>query len=219
MNLINEQVNKVLEDLELITNPYERSMVRTNLIGAIANLTVSADVDMPKGKDAIKTDIPKETKEEVIKETVEEPIKFEEVKEEPKAGPVEIDIDPNTEEEVTDGPIIVPVEDENGETVELDITEAYNLITTEMTQEEKMELAMTITAYSLMPTYESLSNLTDNDLKVTLAYQVQQVGLEDINGFVSQLTDERFNDLYEFVNNDNLEYLTTSIEEAMSDEE
>ena len=38
MNLINEQIQAVIEDLELMTNPYERSMVRTHLIGALSDL-------------------------------------------------------------------------------------------------------------------------------------------------------------------------------------
>lgn len=245
-NLINEQVNLVLEDLELMTNPYERCMVRTNLIQALSNLVVADDLSsLPKGKDAIRTDIVKENnleettapvqpvqEEEVPTETHiedEPPIQFEEVQEETQEEvveetpqPVEVDVDPDTAETNTDdaivGPIVVQVENEDGEIVDLDVTEAYELIKSEMTPEEKVELATTITGYSLIPIYAQLTNLTDGDLKATLAYQMQQVGLDEVNAFVSELTDGRF-ELFEFVNDDNLEYLVTSIEEAMSDEE
>lgn len=244
-NLINEQVNLVLEDLELMTNPYERCMVRTNLIQALSNLVVADDLSsLPKGKDAIRTDVVKENnleettapiqpvQEEVPTETHiedEPPIQFEEVQEETQEEvveetpqPVEVDVDPDTAETDTDdaivGPIVVQVENEDGEIVDLDVTEAYELIKSEMTPEEKVELATTITGYSLIPIYAQLTNLTDGDLKATLAYQMQQVGLDEVNAFVSELTDGRF-ELFEFVNDDNLEYLVTSIEEAMSDEE
>ena len=252
-NLINEQLNLVLEDLELMTNPYERCMVRTSLINALSNMTVMDDIDsLPKGKDAIKpsvktnnldtaekvevtategteeteeTEETVETEEDVVIDThthveSEPPIQFDEedtaVEEAP--APVEVDVDPNTADENTDGPIIVQVENEDGEIVDLDVTEAYELIKTEMTQEEKVELATTIAGYSLVPIYAQLTNLSDSELKATLAYQMQQVGLDELDAFVNELTDGRFK-LFEFVNDDNLEYLTTSIEEAMSDEE
>lgn len=247
MSLINEQINAVLEDLELMTNPYERSMVRTHLIGALSNINLTTSVDiiagsLPKGKDAIKQDVIKEGEPEpevapeVVSEPVpvdleqspiepEEPIVFEEPKEEKtkkktskkKAEPKEVDVDPNTEEPAAIEPITVQVEDEEGNIVDLDITEAYGLINTEMSDEEKVELATTIAGYSLVPIYAQLTNLSDGDLKATLAYQMQQVGLDDLNGFIADLTDNQFSDVFEFVNDDNLEYLTTSIQEAMEE--
>ena len=244
MNIINEQINAVLEDLELMTNPYERSMVRTHLISALSGLTLGTTLDtmansLPKGKDAIKADIPKEQVEPITEPVPvdleqspiepEQPIVFEEPAQEEKpkakksskkkAEPVEVDVDPNTEEPAAVEPMIVQVEDEDGNAVDLDITEAYGLINTEMSDEDKVELATTIAGYSLVPIYAQLTNLSDGDLKVTLAYQMQQVGLDDINGFINDLTDGQFSDVFEFVNDDNLEYLTSSIEEAMTDEE
>lgn len=241
MNLVNEQINAVLEDLELMTNPYERSMVRTHLISALANMYVPNDsLEISKGKDAIKTDIPKEAVAEQpdVNEPVpvdleqnpiesETPIVFEEPAEEEKpkkktskkkAEPKEVDVDPDTEEPAAIEPMTVQVEDEEGNIVDLDITEAYSLIASEMSHEEKVELATTIAGYSLIPIYAQLTNLSDGDLKATLAYQMQQVGLDELNGFINDLTDGQFSDVFEFVNDDNLEYLTTSVEEAMSEE-
>lgn len=242
MNLINEQIQAVIEDLELMTNPYERSMVRTHLIGALSNINLTASFDtmansLPAGKDAIKNDIVKEPVEEPVSVDIEQdpiqadaPIVFEEstpvVEEEPKkkAEPTEVDVDPNTEEEVVAEPIVVQVEDEEGNVIDLDITEAWNAVAPSMQEsgvEEEiiLSLAQNLTAYNLMPIYSTFTELADSEDKMMLSYYMQQVGVEDINGFIANLSDGQFNDIYEFANNDNLEYIVTSIAEAMSEEE
>lgn len=241
MNLINEQIQAVIEDLELMTNPYERSMVRTHLIGALSNINLTASFDtmanfLPIGKDAIKNDIVKEPVEEPVPVDIEQdpiqadaPIAFEEpvsVEEEPKkkAEPTEVDVDPNTEEEVVAEPIVVQVEDEEGNVMDLDITEAWNAVAPSMQEsgvEEEiiLSLAQNLTAYNLMPIYSTFTELADSEDKMMLSYYMQQVGVEDINGFIADLSDGQFNDIYEFANNDNLEYIVTSIAEAMSEEE
>lgn len=239
INTINEQIALVLEDLELMTDPYQRGMVRTQLIGALSNMNLTASFDsnsLPTGKDSIKNDVVKEPVSVDIEQDpiqADAPITFEEpapVKEEKpkkasknKAEPVEVDVDPNTEE-VTAEPIIVQVEDEEGNVIDLDITEAWNAVAPSM-QEAGVEeevilgLAQNLTAYNLMPIYATFTNLTDSEDKMMLSYYMQQVGIEDINAFISDLSDGQFNDIYEFANNDNLEYIVTSIGEAMSDEE
>ena len=241
MNLINEQIQAVIEDLELMTNPYERSMVRTHLIGALSNINLTASFDtmansLPVGKDAIKNDIVKEPVEEPVPVDIEQdpiqadvPIVFEEstpvVEEEPKkkAEPTEVDVDPNTEEEIVAEPIVVQVEDEEGNVIDLDITEAWNAVAPSMQEsgvEEEiiLSLAQNLTAYNLMPIYSTFTELADSEDKMMLSYYMQQVGVEDINGFIADLSDGQFNDIYEFANNDNLEYIVTSIAEAMSEE-
>ena len=70
-----------------------------------------------------------------------------------------------------------------------------------------------------MPIYSTFTELADSEDKMMLSYYMQQVGVEDINGFIADLSDGQFNDIYEFANNDNLEYIVTSIAEAMSEEE
>ena len=241
MNLINEQIQAVIEDLELMTNPYERSMVRTHLIGALSNINLTASFDtmanfLPIGKDAIKNDIVKEPVEEPVPVDIEQdpiqadaPIVFEEpvsVEKEPKkkAEPTEVDVDTNTEEEVVAEPIVVQVEDEEGNVMDLDITEAWNAVAPSMQEsgvEEEiiLSLAQNLTAYNLLPIYSTFTELADSEDKMMLSYYMQQVGVEDINGFIADLSDGQFNDIYEFANNDNLEYIVTSIAEAMSEEE
>ena len=241
INVINEQVNLVLEDLELISDPYQRGMVRTNLINALGNLVIDS-VEAPKGKDAIKNDIPKENEadapikfeaKEEVQEVVEE--KVEEKKEEkPKKStkkttkkskekeevkepaPKEVDVDPNTK---ANEPIMYTFLDDDNQEQQIDVTEAYNLIKTEMPEEDKLELAATITDAAVGPIYATLTNISDGMLKATLAYQMQQVSLEDINSFIYDLSEQEYDDVYDFVNDNNIEYVTSAIEEAMEDGE
>lgn len=229
IEVINQQLNLVLEDLDLITDPYQRSMVRTNLISALSNLAFDT-IEAPKGKEAIKNDTAKEVdapieftaKEETVAEEVveEKPAKKtatkkkaaakKEKKEEP--APKEIDVDPNTK---SNEPIMYPFLDEDEQEQQLDVTEAYNLITTEMSDEDKLDLAAAITDAAVAPIYATLTGISDSMLKATLAYQMQQVSLDDINSFIYDLSEEKFDNVYEFVNDSNIEYVTSSIQEAL----
>lgn len=234
IKVINEQLELVLEDLDLITDPYQRCMVRTNLVNALSNLTLDT-VDAPKGKEAIKNDKPKEVDApiEFTAKAEPEPEAKEEVKEEKPAkkasskkkvtskkkeepAPKEVDVDPNTK---SNEPIMYTFLDDNDQEQQLDVTEAYNLITTEMEESDKLDLAAAITDAAVAPIYATLTNISDSMLKATLAYQMQQVSLEDINSFVYDLSEEQFDNVYEFVNDSNLEYVTSSIEEALENGE
>ena len=219
--LINEQINLILEDLTLISNPYERSMIRVNLVKALSDMNL-AEIDEPSGKDAIKSDYAK-IQEKVINTIPEETVKTEDVVveedtvedvTEEKLEPKEIDIDHSVVETT---PVITTMEDEEGNTFELDITEAYNKLNKELPEEERIEIARNIIAYSLMPIYDELSNLEDKEDKMLLAYYLQQLGVDELNGFVSELTDGTFSSVFEFVNDDNLSYLIAEINEAIQE--
>lgn len=233
IEVINQQLNLVLEDLDLITDPYQRSMVRTNLINALSNLAFDT-IEAPKGKEAIKNDTVKEVdapieftaKEEAVAEEVKEEVVEEkpakktaskkkvsakkEKKEEP--APKEVDVDPNTK---SNEPIMYSFLDEDEQEQQLDVTEAYNLITTEMSDEDRLDLAAAITDAAVAPIYATLTGVSDSMLKATLAYQMQQVSLDDINSFIYDLSEEKFDNVYEFVNDSNIEYVTNSIQEAL----
>lgn len=215
--LINEQISLVLEDLNLMTNPYERSMVRVNLIKALTDLAPVSEEEVT-GKDAIKTDYAKTSVQEEVPELedmlqkeMEEPI----VEEVEKLEPKEIDLDKSV---VTNEPIIATMEDEEGNPFEIDVTETYYKLSDKLSDEDKLELAKNITAYNLAPIYDELTQLPDCNDKMMLAYYLQQLGLDEVNGFISQLTDGQFNLLHEFVNKDNLEYLVNEIANAMEEE-
>ena len=53
---------------------------------------------------------------------------------------------------------------------------------------------------------------------MTLAYYLNEYGLDEINNFTSELTDGIFNDIYEFINDGNLEGFITNIEAATEEE-
>lgn len=211
--LINEQISLVLEDLNLMTNPYERSMVRVNLIKALTDLSPISEEEV-SGKDAIKTDYAKATSEQSVQEEVVQPEEtiIEETVE--KLEPNEIDLDKSV---VSNEPVIATMEDEEGNTFEIDVTEAYEKLSEELSEEDRIELAKNITAYNLAPIYDELAQLPDCNDKMMLSYYLQQLGLDEVNGFISQLTDGQVNLLHEFVNKDNLEYLVNEITTAMED--
>lgn len=214
--LLNEQIALVLEDLSLISNPYERSMVRVNLIKALTDLSPVQQTEEITGKDAIKADYAKAEAPAQIAEVVEEEIAEETVTEENDEvlEPKEIDLDKS----VAAGPIITTIEDEEGNPFEIDVTEVYNKLSNDLSDEDKLELAKNITAYSLAPVYDELTMLPDSNDKMMLAYYLQQLGLDQLNDFVVQLTDGQVNILHEFVNKDNLEYLVNEIASAMEEE-
>lgn len=217
-DLFNEQYGLLLQDLQEISNPYERAHIRALLLGTLAGLEENSSEVTVTGKDAIKNDIAKPItfKEEATEE--QEETANEEVAEEtqPQSNePRELDLDhdPAIGDNNTT-PMIV--ETENGD---LDITEAYGLIADfSGTEEEKVDLATNIALYNLTAIYEDLSQLKDCHNKMMLAYYLSEYGLDEINGFISELTDATFNDVYEFVNDENLDGLIISLESATEEE-
>ena len=212
--LINSQIETLQTEIEEISDPYQRAHIRVLLISALGNLSTIGEVStvstIAEGKEAIKNDIVKENNE---------PINFEEPKEEKAEevvkesnGPEPIEIDEQGQE--SSGPIII--ETEEGQ---LDITEAYNALASVEDESARTELAMNITAYALLPIYQSLDKLEDSENKMMLSYYMKEYGLEQINDFVNQLTDGQFSDVYEFVNNDNVEGLVVNIQSVEDSED
>lgn len=131
--------------------------------------------------------------------------------------PIEVELEPQAKAEV-EGPIIIDCEDEEGNTYQLDITEAWNVVGDEEGSEERVELARNLTEYNLLPVYNTLEKLDHSYNKMMLSYYMQEYGLEGINEFIESLTEGMFADVYEFVNNENLEGLIANIEEAATEE-
>ena len=52
-----------------------------------------------------------------------------------------------------------------------------------------------------------------------LAYYMQEYGVEEINGFVQELTDGNYSDVYEFATNDTIGALVADLEKAAEDAE
>lgn len=238
--VINEQLSLVLEEIDLIGDIYQRADIRVKLIQALGGLIIEPAVESATGKEAFKHDTKKEvevTEEVPVKEEKKKsksskkkekeiaedaPIVFEPaeaveaiVEEEPQ--PKEIDLDTTIEDKIAE-PVVIECEDENGETYSLDITEAWNVVGDEDGSEEMVELAKNLTEYNLLPVFTTLDKLSNNYNKMMLAYYMQQFTLEGINEFIESLTEGVFTDVYEFVNDENLEGLIANIEEAASEE-
>lgn len=235
--LINEQISTLTNEMDLITNPYERALVRAQFLIALGSLSQVGDINTTTltGKDAIKNDNIKPITFEEEKEEVEE-IQLEEKaannkskssKKTTKKTVVEETNEPN-EILLEDESVIVQVEAEDGSMMDLDITEAYAL--TADYQGEKgdseediiaarKELATQITSYALTPVYATLENIVSSNDKLMLAYYMQEYGVEEINGFVQELTDGNYSDVYEFATNDTIGALVADLEKAAEDAE
>lgn len=219
-DLINEQIINIQEDIQLITNPYERAMVRAQLLLALSDLSQVGEVSIgPTGKNAIKNDNVKPItfEEESVSSEEGEPIELEKTTEE---GPREISLENNQ--------VIVQVELEDGTFTDLDVTEQFNLTTDyvgdigetkEAILEARKELASQIATFSLTPVYSSLEKLSSSNDKLMLAYYMQEYGIEEINSFVEDLTDGNYNDVYEFATNDTVGALVADLAKAAEEVE
>lgn len=182
------------------------------------------DAKSKKKKETKQSKKEKETKSVEVDEADEQPINFEsveEVKEEventveedvEEPQPQEIDLEPEFIEETA--PIVIECEDEDGNAYTLDITEAWKIVGDEEASDERVELAKNLTEYNLLPIYNTLEKIDHCYNKMMLSYYMQEYGLETINEFITDLTEGLFSDIYEFVNNENLEGLIQNIESA-----
>lgn len=233
--LINEQIAIITNEMDLITNPYERALVRAQFLIALGSLSQVGDINTTTltGKDAIKNDnikpitFEEEEVEEIQLEEKATDSKSKSSKKTTKKAVVEETNEPN-EILLEDESVIVQVEAEDGSMMDLDITEAYAL--TADYQGEKgdseediiaarKELATQITSYALTPVYATLENIVSSNDKLMLAYYMQEYGVEEINGFVQELTDGNYNDVYEFATNDTIGALVADLEKAAEDAE
>lgn len=233
--LINEQIAIITNEMDLITNPYERALVRAQFLIALGSLSQVGDINTTTltGKDAIKNDNIKPItfeEEEVEEIQLEEKAANSKSKSSKKTTKKEVVEETNEPNEILleDESVIVQVEAEDGSMMDLDITEAYAL--TADYQGEKgdseediiaarKELATQITSYALTPVYATLENIVSSNDKLMLAYYMQEYGVEEINGFVQELTDGNYSDVYEFATNDTIGALVADLEKAAEDAE
>lgn len=237
---INDQIEILKKEMESLSDPYQKAHIRVLLITALSGLSAIGDISeqvvIESDKESIKEDKVKKTskakkeeikeeapkketkttkakKEKEVKEEVVEPKEEVPAEEEKIDEPIPVDLDANAEEETVE-PIII--ETEEGD---LDITEAYMKLKSIEDEDLRAEIAMNLTYYNLLPTYETLDKLSDGEMKMRLASFIQDYGLEEINAAISDLTDGQFTDIYEFVNDDNVEGIVSQLEEMASDGE
>ena len=241
---INKQMKVLAKEIEGILDIGERANVRAKYIELLFNISISDALDNNScscggncscGKDAIKEDIPKALKEEVEEpmvdatedeivkemptETEEETVKETEVEEETVAEEV---VDPLEDGEIVEDTIVddrITVELENGEVV--DVTDIYNQITDPEDPDEKLEIAGYIYEYdNCVKEYNSLDNLAPDGSRIYLAWCIKFYP-ELVSECVSKLTEGAFDNIFDYVNNNNVEgftqYLDKELESKMTE--
>lgn len=244
---INKQMKLLAKEIEGILDIGERANARAKYIELLFNISISDALDNNNscscggncscGKDAIKEDIPKALKEEVKEvEEVEEPMvdttEEEVVKEmptettedEPAEGYKEADepADPLEDGEIVEDTVVddrITVELESGEVV--DVTDIYNQITDPEDPDEKLEIAGYIYEYdNCVKEYNSLDNLSPDGSRIYLAWCIKFYP-ELVSECVSKLTEGAFDNIFDYVNNNNVEgftqYLDKELESKMTE--
>lgn len=242
---INKQMKILAKEIEGILDISERANVRAKYIELLFNISISDALDNNNscscggncscGKDAIKEDIPKALKEEkveveepmvdVTEEEVEKEIE-EEVEEETPTETedesVEEVADPLEDGEIVEDTVVddrITVELEDGKVV--DVTDIYNQITEPEDPDEKLEIAGYIYEYdNCVKEYNSLDNLSPDGSRIYLAWCIKFYP-ELVDECVSKLTEGAFDNIFDYVNNNNVEgftqYLDKELESKMTD--
>lgn len=247
---INKQMKLLAKEVEGILDIGERANARAKYIELLFNISISGALDnggscscggnCSCGKDAIKEDIPKALEESTLgkeEESVEEPMvdatereieekAEEEMPAETEDEPVEESFkeaaDPLEDGEIVEDTVVddrITVELESGEVV--DVTDIYNQITEPEDPDEKLEIAGYIYEYdNCVEEYNSLDNLSPDGSRIYLAWCIKFYP-ELVNECVSKLTEGAFDNIFDYVNNNNVEgftqYLDKELESKMTD--
>lgn len=223
--IINNQLKIALSEIEAMNASGQRTELRLRLAEVLLQV---ADIQMVEdtncGKDNIKQDKAKKNNKSKKSKELEEVV-VEEAKTEiqEQIETVVENIEKEMPEQVIqeeqvselDGEEVSLVSDAviflNEDNVEVDCTEAWNLLQENTEEELKGSLALQITEYNIVEEYKTLSELSsieDSQSKLVLAYYIAESGLDTINAWVEQFTDSMIKDLYEFINNENIDGFT-----------
>lgn len=244
---INSQMKTLAKEVEGILDIGERANARAKYIELLFNISVSGALEngcscggnCGCGKDAIKEDIPKEVEEPMVEESEEESV--EEVKQ-----AVEEEVAEETEDPLEDGEEVSEEADEeeqeedpldDSEEVEqdaesderltyetedgevIDVTDIYNKVTDVEDPEERLQIAGYIAEYDeCIDEYNSLDMLTSSGTKIYLAYCIKFYGLDAINDCVTKLTDNEFTNVFEYINDNNVEGFTQYVDQTFDEE-
>lgn len=195
--MLNQMMNELREEMEMLVDPKDRFDAKakyTELLFKIS--TIKIDIES-EGKESIKEDIAKnnDEKENENIEDISEEVEYEnEIEEEENEDPLD-----ESEE-------VIYVKDEEGNPI--DVTEIYNELNMIEDKEEREQAALCIKEQDCMEEYKSLDMLSHSDDKLYLAFCIKECGLEVVNEYVSELSSDMFDDVYEFINDNNLEGFT-----------
>ena len=218
------------KEIEGILDIAERAQVRAKYIELLFDISVSGALEDSGcscggncGKEAIKEDLPKPESETVEEEQEVEPVEddaLDESEEVEQAKQPEEDDPLNDSEEVeqnTAGDEKLLYETEDGDI--LDVTEIYNKVTDVEDPETRLQVAGYITEYDeCIEEYNSLSMLTSSVSKIYLAYCIKYYGLDNINECVARLTENQITDLFEYINDNNVDGFTQYVDQTFDEE-
>lgn len=230
IKMINSQMKTLAKEIEGILDIAERAQVRAKYIELLFDISVSGALEDSGcscggncGKEAIKEDLPKPESETVEEEQEVEPVEddaLDESEEVEQAKQPEEDDPLNDSEEVeqdTVGNEKLLYETEDGDI--LDVTEVYNKVTDVEDPETRLQVAGYITEYDeCIEEYNSLSMLTSSVSKIYLAYCIKYYGLDNINECVARLTENQITDLFEYINDNNVDGFTQYVDQTFDEE-
>ena len=217
--MINSQMKTLAKEIEGILDISERAMVRAKYIELLFDISVSGALEDSGcscggncGKEAIKEDLPKP--ELVEDDALDESEEVEQVKQPEEDDPLN---DSEEVEQDTAGEEKLLYETEDGDI--LDVTEVYNKVTDVEDPETRLQVAGYITEYDeCIEEYNSLSMLTSSVSKIYLAYCIKYYGLDNINECVARLTENQITDLFEYINDNNVDGFTQYVDQTFDEE-
>ena len=227
IKMINSQMKTLAKEIEGILDIAERAQVRAKYIELLFDISVSGALEDSGcscggncGKEAIKEDLPKPEPETVEEEQEVEDDALDESEEVEQAKQPEEDDPLNDSEEVEQDTAEnekLLYETEDGDI--LDVTEIYNKVTDVEDPETRLQVAGYITEYDeCIDEYNSLSMLTSSVSKIYLAYCIKYYGLDNINECVARLTENQITDLFEYINDNNVDGFTQYVDQTFDEE-
>lgn len=230
IKMINSQMKTLAKEIEGILDISERAMVRAKYIELLFDISVSGALEDSGcscggncGKEAIKEDLPKPESKTVGEEQEVEPVEDDALDESEEVEQVkqpEEDDPLNDSEEVEQDTVReekLLYETEDGDI--LDVTEIYNKVTDVEDPETRLQVAGYITEYDeCIEEYNSLSMLTSSVSKIYLAYCIKYYGLDNINECVARLTENQITDLFEYINDNNVDGFTQYVDQTFDEE-
>ena len=227
IKMINSQMKTLAKEIEGILDIAERAQVRAKYIELLFDISVSGALEDSGcscggncGKETIKEDLPKpepetvEEEQEVEDDALDESEEVEQVKQPEEDDPLN---DSEEVEQDTAGDKKLLYETEDGDI--LDVTEIYNKVTDVEDPETRLQVAGYITEYDeCIEEYNSLSMLTSSVSKIYLAYCIKYYGLDNINECVARLTENQITDLFEYINDNNVDGFTQYVDQTFDEE-
>ena len=225
IKMINNQMKTLAKEIEGILDIAERAQVRAKYIELLFDISVSGALEESGcscggncGKETIKEDLPKpelvEEEQEVEEDALDESEEVEQVKQPEEDDPLN---DSEEVEQDTAGEEKLLYETEDGDI--LDVTEVYNKVTDVEDPETRLQVAGYITEYDeCIEEYNSLSMLTSSVSKIYLAYCIKYYGLDNINECVARLTENQITDLFEYINDNNVDGFTQYVDQTFDEE-